>query len=79
MKYTIKESDKNVEIPEKLPFLKSICWQTLDIQHFTLSEMLNRYERGWKYRGVLADLEGKELDFVRNLAKTNDSWIICDV
>jgi len=37
--------------------------------------MLNRYERGWRYRGVLADLEGEELDFVHNLAKKTDSWI----
>ncbi|MCP4348515.1 MAG: hypothetical protein GY795_23780 [Desulfobacterales bacterium] len=79
MKHALKESDKNIKIPENLPFLKSVCWQTQDITLFTLSEMLNRYERGWKYRGVLADLEGEELDFVRNLVKKNDSWIVCDV
>lgn len=70
---------KNIEVPEKLPFLESICWQTQDIKHFTLSEILNLYERGWKYRGVLADLEGEELDFVRALSEENDSWIVCDV
>lgn len=79
MKNALNKSDKNIEIPENLPFLSSICWQTKDIKHFTLSEMLNRYERGWRYRGVLADLEGKELKFVRDLANKNDSWIVCDV
>jgi hypothetical protein len=69
----------NIRIPDNLPFLKSVCWQTQDIRHFTLSEMLARYERGWKYRGVLADLEGEELEFVRNLVKKTGSWIICDV
>ena len=71
--------NKLIEIPEKLPFLDSICWQTKDIKQFTLSEMLNRYERGWRYRGTLADLEGEELNFVRELANINNSWIVCDV
>ncbi len=69
----------NIRIPDNLPFLKSVCWQTQDIRHFTLSEMLSRYERGWQYRSVLADLEGEELEFVRNLVKREGSWIICDV
>lgn len=79
MKHALANKEKNIEIPENLPFLRSICWYTQDITHFSLSEMLNIYERGWKYRGVLADLEGEELDFVRVLAKKNDSWILCDV
>lgn len=73
MAQTLKNRD--IKIPYNLPFLKSICWQTEDIRHFSLPEMLNRYERGWRYRGVLADLEGEELDFVRSLAKKTDSWI----
>jgi hypothetical protein len=32
------------EVPEELPFLKAICWQTADIKHFSLEEMLRRYE-----------------------------------
>lgn len=79
MEDTLKDPDKNIKIPKDLPFLKSICWQTQDIRNLTLSEMLNRYERGWRYRGVLADLEGEELDFVRKLAESNDSWIANDV
>lgn len=71
--------DKDINIPGKLPFLESICWQTQNVRHFSLLEMLNRYERGWRYRGVLADLEGEELEFVRDLAKKTDSWIIRDV
>jgi|APSaa5957512622_1039677.scaffolds.fasta_scaffold70751_3 hypothetical protein len=76
MKLKLKEQNKDINIPESLPFLESICWQTRDIKCFTLSEMLSRYERGWKYRGVLADIEGEELEFVRELAKTMNSWII---
>lgn len=66
-------------IPKKLPFLQAICWQTDDIAHFTPDEMLARYERGWLYKGVLADLEGEELCFVRELAKYKNSWLASDV
>ncbi len=74
-----KNIDMQINIPADLPFLKAICWQTEDISHFTLSEMLSRYESGWRYRGVLADLKGEEVDFVRNLVKQIDSWIVNDV
>jgi len=73
------ECKKNIDIPANLPFLKAVCWQTEDVTHFTLSEMLSLYENGWKYRGVLADLEGEELIFVHSLAKKAGSWIARDV
>ncbi len=41
--------------------------------------MLGRYERGWHYRGVLANLEGEELDFLRQLARTKGAWLTNDV
>ena len=66
-------------IPAQLPFLQAICWQTADVRHFTLDEMLDRYERGIDYNGVLADLEGLELTFVRQLAKAKGSWLQADV
>jgi len=78
MPQILKNRDVHIKIPADLPFLKSVCWQTGNTSHLTLSEMLNRYERGWKYQGVLADLEGEELDFVHNLAKKTDSWISRD-
>ncbi len=62
--------------PVELPFLRAICWQTEDIAHFTLDEMLSRYERGWVYNGVLADLEGEERAFVARLAKEKGSWLV---
>jgi hypothetical protein len=66
-------------VPDDLPFLRAICWQTGNVKHFTEDEMLDRYERGWHYRGVLADLEGEELDFLRRLAITKGSWLANDV
>ena len=68
-------SDINIKVPDKLPFLEAICWQTKDIKHFTLAEMLNLYERCRRYEGVLADLEGDELYFIHKLRKQYDSRI----
>jgi len=67
--------DIDIKIPNKLPFMEAICWQTKDIKHFTLAEMLNLYERCRRYEGVLADLEGDELYFVHKLSKQSDSRI----
>ena len=69
----------NTRIPSHLPFLEAICWQTRDIYQFNLLEMLSCYESGWKYRGVLADLEGEELVFVQNLVKQLGSWIANEI
>jgi hypothetical protein len=41
--------------------------------------MLSCYESGWKYRGILADLEGEELVFVQNLVKQLGSWIANEI
>jgi hypothetical protein len=67
------------QTPTELPFLAAICWQTDDVLHFTEDEMLNRYERGWNYRGVLEDLQGEELQFVRYLAQSKGSWLAANV
>lgn len=75
----MKQTTATIPVPEQLPFLEAVCWQTPDVQHFTPDEMLDRYERGWEYRGVLADLEGDELVFVRQLARAKGSWLQTDV
>jgi hypothetical protein len=69
----------NVSVPEKLPFLEAICWQTKDVYHFTPEEMLSRYERGWRYRSLFNSLEGEELDFLKKLAKDYHSWLQTDL
>lgn len=66
------------KLPTDLPFLAAVCWQTENVKHFTIDEMLDRYERGWLYRGVLAGLEGEELEFVRSLARAKGSWLVTD-
>lgn len=62
-------------VPKKLPFLESICWQTGDVYKFTPKQMLSRYERGWQYRQLFNNLEGEELNFLKELAKHYHSWL----
>ena len=66
-------------VPQKLPFLEAICWQTEDVYRFTPEQMLSRYERGWKYRTLFNNLEGEELEFLRSLAKYYHSWLQVEV
>lgn len=56
------------KVPEKLPFLESLCWQREGIENLTPLEILKIYERGWHYRGVLGDLSPTEALFVQKLA-----------
>lgn len=66
-------------VPEKLPLLESICWQTANVYQFTLEEMLSRYERGWEYRQLFGNLEGEELGFLKEIAKQYHSWLQADL
>ena len=68
-----------VVVPEMLPFLEAICWQTADVYSFTPEEMLSRYERGWTYRSLFNNLEGEELAFLKNLAIRYKSWLQVDL
>ncbi len=69
----------NFNIPERLPFLEAVCWDLRDVRDLTPDEMLNRYERSWDYRGSLADVEGKEKAFIKELAIAKGSWLQLDV
>ena len=66
-------------VPEELPFLESICWQTADVYQFTPEQMLSRYERGWEYRQLFSNLESEELDFLKELAQRYHSWLQADL
>ncbi|MGB7441300.1 MAG: nucleotidyl transferase AbiEii/AbiGii toxin family protein [Coleofasciculaceae cyanobacterium] len=62
-------------IPDQLPFLQAVCWQIKDIYKLTPQEMLQCYERGWHYRGVLGNLDESELNFVNALVQEYGSWL----
>jgi hypothetical protein len=66
--------------PGDLPFLRSLLWQTNGaIAALTPEEMLNVYERGWRYRHTLETPTPEELNFIRELATQFHSAIIHDV
>lgn len=68
---------KNTDIqkPQKLPFLEALCWDIRDIDCLSQDEILDRYERGWNFRGVLADISPQEAKFILGLAKAKGSWL----
>jgi hypothetical protein len=72
---TITTELVKISVPEKLPFLEAICWQTENVYRFTPEQMLSRYERGWGYRKLFDNLEGEELDFLKDLTTHYQSWL----
>ena len=66
---------KNNSIPQKLPFLEAICWQTENVYSFTSEQMLSRYERGGRYRNLFKNLEDEELEFLKKIAHQYQSWL----
>lgn len=61
--------------PERLPFLEAISW--FDASPYALSplEMLQRYERGWRHRGAIADASPEELAWIAALARIYGSTV----
>lgn len=72
-------NESSITIPEKLPFLEFICWQTKNVYQFTIEEILNSYERGWKYRSLFDNLDKEELEFIKKIAHQYQSWLIVDL
>lgn len=66
---------------DDLPFLRSLCWQgnSPDITLLSESEILQLYERNWRYKNVMADVSEVERQFIHKLARRYGSWIGNDV
>ncbi|MFT3775321.1 MAG: hypothetical protein QM820_58985 [Minicystis sp.] len=58
-----------LRIPESLPFLESLSWFDTRWRELSPFEMLQRYERGFRHRGVTADLSPEETAFLRALIR----------
>jgi hypothetical protein len=54
-------------VPEELPFLASVSWFDTRWRELSPLEMLQRYEKSWRFRGVTADPSLDELAFLRAL------------
>jgi hypothetical protein len=60
--------------PSKLPFLEYLSWQIVDPYRLSETEMLARYERGWRHQSQV-DIPSEELAWIERLAVDNKSWI----
>ncbi len=69
------QAKQTLQKPEKLPFLEAVCWDLRDVSVLSQDEILDRYERGWGYKGVLADINPQEKQYIANLAKAKGSWL----
>jgi hypothetical protein len=56
-------------VPDELPFLESLSWFDLHFRRLSPLEMLQRYERGFRHRGVTGEPSGEELAFIAALAR----------
>lgn len=70
-----KKDFTEIQKPNKLPFLEAVCWDLCDTSVLDQDEILDRYERGWGYRGILADINPEEQLFILNLARAKGSWL----
>lgn len=70
-----KEVEHTLHKPEKLPFLEAVCWDLGDVNLLTQDEILDRYERGWVYKDVLAAILPQEKLYIASLAKAKGSWL----
>ena len=64
-----------------LPFLTSLCWQgqKASITGLSENEILQIYERNWRYRGVIADLGQDEKKMLLKLATQHRSWLASEL
>ena len=58
-----------LSIPAELPFLEALSWFDSGWRRLDPLDMLKRYERGWRDRGVLAEPSSEELAFIRQLTR----------
>jgi predicted nucleotidyltransferase component of viral defense system len=59
----------------QLPFLEALCWELKDVENLTPLEILQTYERGWRFLNVLAQPDDNEWQLIRDLSSTYGSWL----
>ena len=74
-----EEVAATLKIPAHLPFLQAICWQIYDVKLLTIKEMLDRYESGWNYWGILGKPSSEELFFIQLISELYQSWLVTEL
>ncbi len=65
--------------PLETPFLKALAWQRTDSSHLSDLEVLRLYERNWRQRGVIAEPNLEELEYIRKLVNCYGSDLCGDL
>jgi Nucleotidyl transferase AbiEii toxin, Type IV TA system len=60
---------------KQLPFLQALCWQITDIENLSPAEILQTYERGWRYLDILAQPSDEEWQLIHTLTTEHGSWL----
>jgi hypothetical protein len=68
-----------VQRPTETPFLNALVWQRTDSSHLSDLEVLRLYERNWRQRGVTAEPNTEELEYIRNLVNFYGSDLYGDL
>jgi len=70
-------TEEAFSILSELPFLESMCWQGQSASVTSLSEeeVLQLYERNWRYRRAIADIGEVEKAKLLQLATKHQSWL----
>jgi hypothetical protein len=61
--------------PQTLPFLTALCWELRDVENLTPFEILQTYERGWRFLNILARPDEDEWQLIHNLSRKYGSWL----
>jgi hypothetical protein len=65
--------------PAETPFLKALVWQRTDSSHLSDLEVLRLYERNWRHRGVIAEPNPEELEYICKLVNCYGSDLYGDL
>ena len=69
------DAPDDLEVPALLPLLDGLSWFDKDARKLSPFDMLQRYERGFKDWGVVADPSEEERQFMRRLIERYGSFL----
>lgn len=63
-----------LKTPSSLPLLEALCWNIKNPYNLTPSEILNIYERYWRFKDVLGEPSPEEIKFINQLTTIKGSY-----
>lgn len=75
MKQNVNNDMETIHKPHQTPFLKALCWHGENPNGLNPEDTLAIYERGWRFKGVLAEPTAEEQAYIKKLAHFYQSWL----